>query len=128
MPEEIILHASIEEKQVSVHVSERAMIALGHRTLPLHVNMELYFSCFIKKMVHFSDSPSSFESSQILNNLFASFRPLQSKSCNIHDLGADSKPTLIDLPVVKRKAIVPKHLFIDCRKGKWTGNFTWNLK
>ena len=123
---ETIIHTAIEEKNISVHISERAKRALSDRKNPLHVNMELYFSCFIKKMVKFSDLPSQLET-QVTDNLFASFRPVQSKSCNIHDLGDDSKPTLIDLPVVKRKAIIPKHLFIDCKKGKWTGDFTWNL-
>ena len=126
MPDTII-NASIEDKNISVHVSERAKRALSSRTTPLHVNMELYFSCFIKKMVKFSDLPFQLET-KVNENLFASFRPVQSKSCNIHDLGADSKPTLIDLPVVKRKAIIPKHLFVDFKNGKWTGDFTWNLK
>ncbi len=123
-----IFNSIIEERNISVHVSERAKQALSTRTNPLHVNMELYFSCFIKKMVSFSDSPPIRESTKVTENLFASFRPVQSKSCNIYELSGANTPTLIDLPIVKRKAIVPKHLFIDCKKGKWKGDFTWSIK
>lgn len=127
MPESII-HANLEEKDIAVHVSDRAKRALNSRTTPLHVNMELYFSCFVKKIIHFSDSQTRPDSIKIMDNLFASFRTVQSKSCNIHDLEGDNKPTLIDLPVEKCKAIVPKHLFIDWKRGKWKGSYTWNLR
>ncbi len=128
MPEATIISTNIDERKVSVHVSEKAKRMLGNRTLPLYVNMELYFSCFIKKMIKFSDIPPQRESSKITENLFASFRPVQSKSCNIHDLSGDNTPILIDLNVTKRKAIVPRHLFIDYKRGEWKGDFTWNLK
>lgn len=125
MPE-IIYNTSIEERNVSVHVSERASRALSSRTVPLHVNMELYFSCFIRKMVRFTDSQTQPGPVQVMEKLFASFRPVQSRSCNMQALGDNSMPELIDLMVVKRKAIIPRHLFIDCRNGRWTGDFNWS--
>jgi hypothetical protein len=124
---ESIVHTHMEDREITVHISGRARRALDNRKVPLHVNMALYFSCFVKKIVTFSDAPIPAEA-KVTENLFASFRPVQSKSCNIHELGKNSEPTLIDLPVVKRKAIIPRHLMIDFKKGNWKGDFTWNLK
>lgn len=128
MSEATIIHTSIDERDIAVHLSAKAIKILQNRVSPLYVNMELYFSCFIKKMIHFSELPPKHEARRVTDKLFASFRPVQSKSCNIHDLEGDNKATLIDLHVTKRKAIVPKHLFIDFKRGKWEGEFTWNLK
>lgn len=127
MPEPTILYSNIEERDIAVHLSRRAMRTLENRKAPLYVNMELYFSCLVKKIVHFFDSPT-IAGAKVSNKLFVSFRPVQSKSCNMQDLGTNSEPTLIDLPVAKKKAIVPRHLFIDYKRGKWKGDFTWNLK
>ena len=126
MSEAKILHAIIEERDIAIHVTDRAMRELSKRSQPLHVNMELYFSCFLKKILHFDDASSNTDESKVTDKLFASFRPLQSKSCNMQELTGDNSPTLIDLQVVKKKAIVPRHLFIDCKRGKWMGDFTWS--
>jgi hypothetical protein len=125
MPEEVLLYTRMEDRDLAVHLTERAMLELKKRKEPLHVRMELYFSCFIKKMLQFSDAPSKVDETKVSDKLFASFRPVQSKSCNMQDLTNDNSPTLIDLPVVKKKAIIPRHLFLDCKKGKWSGDFTW---
>ncbi|MDH5379815.1 MAG: hypothetical protein OEW75_03125 [Cyclobacteriaceae bacterium] len=125
---ESLIHTEIEGKSLDVHLTRRAIKNLESNSQPVYVRMELYFSCFVKKMVKFSDSDPGFSASTTIdNNLHVSFRPVQSKSCNIHDLEGDNSPTLIDLPVLKRNAIVPRHLFLDCKNGKWKGDFTWNI-
>ena len=125
---ETILHTDIEGKDVTIHLSGRAEKRIRELKEPLFVNMELYFSCFIKKMVNFSGNhPRTVNPSKVFENFSISFRPVQSESCNIHELKGDNGPNLIDLPAIKRKAIVPGHLFIDVKKGNWKGDFTWHL-
>ena len=124
MPENVVLYTTLEDRKVAVHLSLRAMRALEKRSQPLHANMELYFSCFVKKIVRFTDEALRTDEVRVSEKLFASFRPVQSGSCNIHELDGHNGPKLIDLPVVKKKAIIPRHLTIDCRNGKWRGDFT----
>ena len=124
MSDDIVLHTTIEDRKVAVHLSIRAMKELEKRERPLHVTMEMYFSCLIKKILKFNDRSSRPDEVRISDKLFASFRPVQSLSCSINELDENSKPNLIDLPVVRKKAIVPRHLIIDFNKGKWTGDFS----
>ena len=117
--------ALIEGKKVHFDLSKKATKWLENNDTPIFVGLELYFSCFIKKMVVQLKKMPEREVFEIYKNLFVYFRPVQSKSCNIHDLVGTNSPTLIDLPVIKRKAIIPGFVNLNVVKGVWTGDFTW---
>lgn len=109
-------------KSVRVEWSEAAERALNKLKTPLLVEMELLFSCLIRKAVRFrQDSlPESFVF--VTPQLKVRFRPVMTKACRISDLGGAETP-LTDFPIKKSAAFVPKHLFIDNRRGQWIGEF-----
>ena len=43
----------INDKPLMVGWTPRAQLELDHRTQPLYVEMELYFSCMVKKYITF---------------------------------------------------------------------------
>lgn len=116
--------ASIEilGKSVRVEWSEAAEKALNKLTTPLLVEMELLFSCLIRKAVRFRQDSQSDNFVFVTPQLKVGFRPVMTKACRISDLGGAETP-LADFPIKKPSAFVPKHLFIDYRRGKWSGEF-----
>jgi hypothetical protein len=119
-----IISTEFEGRKMQLVISRSAQKQLD-KVEELHVGMELYFSCLVKKIMNFSESQPEFETKPIADKLNLYFRPVQSKSCNIHDLKGQNEPTLITFPIVKRDAIIPSHLYIDYRSGTWKGDFTW---
>ena len=110
-------------RSVVVELSENAEKHLMERKHHLCLEMELYFSCLIRKRVRFKREIPPVPTACIQDNLHVFFRPVQSKSCNILDLQGANSPELIDLEIKKRQAIIPKHLHLDFKKGQWKGEF-----
>ncbi len=121
---ENIIQSEFEGKSIKIELSPKAQKQI-ERIDNLHIGMEIYFSCFVKKILLFTESQPEFSTESVSDKLKLYFRPVQSQSCNIHDLVGKNEPTLIEFPVIKRKAIIPSYLFIDYRKGTWKGDFTW---
>jgi hypothetical protein len=119
-------NTTILDKLVKVDLTDRAFKVMQKKDQPLFVGMELYFSCFIKKIVRFLDSKPDQDLVKVTDNLYLYFRPVQSKSCNIHDLQGMNSPKLIDFNVIKKKALVPGSLTIDFKKGKWMGEYIYS--
>ncbi len=112
---------TIHGKPVAVDWSPAAERAIVARSQPLLVEMELYFSCLIRKRVRF---PGSAETTRFVNatpHLRVSFRPVMTASCLI-DAELD-EPRLEEFPIVNPAAFVPRWLTIDFRKEAWTGLF-----
>ena len=118
------IQSEFEGKPIQIELSKRAEKNLG-KIDQLYIGMEVYFSCLIKKILTFKESIPEFESDSVSDKLNLYFRPVQSQSCNIHDLIGNNTPTLIEFPVIKRNAIIPSYLFIDYKNGTWKGDFTW---
>lgn len=118
----MIITVEILGKAVQIELSDAAEKALNQLEKPLLVEMELLFSCLIRKAVRFPKEadPESFVSAT--PHLKVRFRPAMTKFCRISDLG-DETPPLEDFPIKKPSAFVPKQLFIDFRHGQWRGEF-----
>ncbi len=134
---ETILTHSIEllGKSVNVTLSKAARNALSRRTKPLAVEMELYFSCLIRKRVRFSDAASNIKSSAVqkpplearLNDrMRIQFHPVMTKACGKNYEG--DEPPLTDFPITNPKAYIPHWLKIDYQKDAWVGEFGYNSK
>ena len=111
-------------KQISINLSSRADKALGQRDAPLMVEMELYFSCLIRKKVRFYDAPQAGDASlraELSPQLTIQFRPVMTRSCG-RDYEGD-EPPLTDFPIANPKPYVPHWLRIDFRNGEWQGEF-----
>lgn len=94
-------------------------------TAPLVVEMELYFSCLIRKAVrfhcpHVGDTEPADEA-HLTHHLRLRFRPVTTRHCA---LPADaSAPPLETMPVTRPHAFVPRWLKLDYRHGAWCGEF-----
>ena len=117
-------------KQIKLEISAKAERELAGRTTPLFVEMELYFSCLLRKQIRIVDR-SRYEqdgvaddkfSVQLSNNLHIHFRPVMTKTCSVSSCEGE-KPPLSDFPINKPQAYVPRWLKLDFRKGEWCGDF-----
>ena len=110
----------IEGKTVTVEWSEAANAALALRDRPLLAEMELYFSCLIRKKVRFGDGTD--KGVAVNYHLAVSFRPVMTRICSVSESG-DEGPPLTDFPIARPEAFVPHWLRIDYVDGKWQGEF-----
>ena len=88
---------------------------------PLLVEMELYFSCLIRKAVRFGNDAQAANFAEATPKLKVGFRPVMTLACSVSDF--EGAPPLTDFPIVKPEAYVPKRITIDFRNGQWTGDF-----
>ncbi len=112
---------TIEGKDVNIKTSAAADRALSNRGQPLLAEMELYFSCLIRKQVRFHDAGDFDNEVAVADGLKVRFRPVMTASCGIDHEGKE--PPLSDFPIVKPQAYIPRWLRIDFRRGEWVGEF-----
>lgn len=112
---------TIDNRTVKIHLSKSAEKALSARDNPLFVEMELYFSCLIRKQVLFHDIQRQDNSVAVDNKLSVSFHPVMTASCQIKD--AEPEPAKSDFEMQRRDCFVPKWLKLDYKKRKWIGEF-----
>lgn len=115
---------TIEGKSVNVETSRAADLALRERKQPLLAEMELYFSCLIRKQVRFREAGENTNEVSVGDQLAVRFRPVMTAKCDANYEG--DAPPLADFPIVKPTAYVPNWLRIDFRHGKWIGEFGYN--
>ena len=112
---------NISGKPVNIRLTQAASHALSQADQPVMVEMELYFSCLIRKRVRFQHEPGSSSFTPVADKLFVQFRPVMTRQCNKEYSGEE--PPLTDFPIEDATPFVPKWLKIDYRKGGWQGEF-----
>ncbi len=108
-------------KKVLVEWTSSADKKLQELDQPLAVEMELYFSCLIRKAVRFGGDAQAANFAFAAPRLKIGFRPVMTKACNVKDF--EVEPPVEDFPIVRPEAFVPKRLKIDFKRGKWIGEF-----
>ena len=108
---------AVDGKPVWISLTASAERALAARTMTLIVDMELYFSCLIRKRVLFRDGASTSAAEQ----LSLHFSPVVARQCRID--GADAAQDLVPLASARRAAFVPAWLRLDFAGGQWRGEF-----
>ncbi len=108
-------------KPLRVQLSTRARAALAGRQVPLLAEMELFFSCLIRKQVRFRDARDDAEAVAVDPNLLVRFHPVMTAVCG-KDYEGD-EPPLTDFPIARVQAFVPHWLRIDYRDRHWSGEF-----
>lgn len=113
----------INGKAVHVTWSPRAEAALRARTAPLIVELELYFSCLVKKFVHVREHAAGHALAWVDDRLALYFRPLTSTTCapQVAERLGRQPEMEIDTPATRRMA--PKRVALDFCDGHWTGAF-----
>lgn len=115
---------TLNGKQLRVEIGDEAQRRLSGRGSPLLAEMELYFSCLLRKKVRFVDASAEDGSGAVAVNerLSVSFRPVMTQSCSVDDVEGD-EPPVTDFPITNPAAFVPHWLRIDYRDGQWQGEF-----
>lgn len=108
-------------KPLTVTLSSAAERALAERDAPLLAEMELYFSCLIRKQVRFHEQADHPDAVAVSDKLKVRFHPVMSQVCSVDD-NLDGPP-LTDFPIVRGERFSPGWLEIGYRDGRWSGRF-----
>jgi len=105
--------------------TERAERKLREQSAPLVVEMQLYFSCVVKKRVLFNLQPrdENVASVEVNDKLHVVFRTVQANSCDPVEF-ASSYPIAMEYETQGARQMRPSLLQIDHRSGQWQGEFT----
>jgi len=122
------LRARIIGRDVEIELTPSARRAIGDRSSPLLAEMELYFSCLIRKRVYFRDAVTTTpdDGITVIRNLRVTFRPIMTATCSVSDLADNSPPPVTDFPIMRAESFVPHWLRIDFRGGVWSGEFGYH--
>ena len=113
----------LNDRELLVEWTEPAQRALTGRSQPLNIEMQLYFSCVVKKRVLFHER-LEIESVAANDRINVSFRSVQSAVCTPEDFARDY-PEAQELNAVSKK-MTPSRLKLDFRGGKWVGEFAYD--
>ena len=114
----------INQHEVDVCWTNRAEAALRARERPLIVELQLYFSCVVKKRVLFHRS-ADFDTTKVNDRLELAFRPIASAACDPREF-ALQHPAGKNLSQGVAARMVPKRVEIDFRRGEWQGGFHYS--
>jgi hypothetical protein len=117
------LNVLINARKVLVEVTPAAERALAARNKPLYVELELYFSCLVKKFVHFRDDSRDKPTVAVANNLLLYFRPVTSTACTFEVAEQLGRQPEMDVDCEALHHVAPKRVFIDYVAGKWRGSY-----
>lgn len=117
----------INGKPVRVELSRSANKAMQKNTSPLLAEMELYFSCLIRKKVRFYQQADVSDAvrARVSDQLEVSFRPVMTEVCSVDSAQGD-EPPVTDFPIANPQAFIPHWLRIDFKKGEWCGEFGYH--
>ena len=111
-------------KTVKIQLSDSAQNQLTHDSTPVYAEMELYFSCLIRKKVRFNSDRAKQNAKPVTGPLSVSFHPVMTRACH-KDYEGDAPP-LTEFPIAKAAPYVPRWLKIDYKSGEWQGDFGYD--
>ena len=107
---------------IAIEWTQRAEKRLAQRTTPLIAEIQIYFSCVVKKRVLFHDS-SELETTPVDDRLEICFRAVESNSCDPVEF-ARNFPVKNSFTSRTALKMHPKKLSIDFKQDRWVGEFT----
>ncbi len=119
---------SKERAPLRITLSGSARRALDARSAPLVVEMELFFSCLVRKRLRWDTAAldgTFLPTGPGHDKLRVWFHPVVSQHCALpagDDL--DALP-LQDFPLMRKEAFTPRWLRLDYRGGVFVGDFGW---
>lgn len=117
------INANLNDHEINILLTKRADEALSRLTNSITIEMQLYFSCMVKKRVLFHMGSVTFPADQINANLNIAFRSVQSDNCDPEEFAAHypQKKALQNSAI---NNMTPRELSIDYVDNNWVGNFT----
>lgn len=116
---------AINERPVVVELTPAAELALERRTTILFVELELYFSCLVKKFVHFRDDSRGKPTVVARDKLYVYFRPVTSTACTFEVAERLGRQPEMEIESEALSHVAPRRVFIDHVDGAWRGSFNF---
>jgi hypothetical protein len=120
-------HATVMLRGTPLTVSwtRRAERQLARREAPLLAEMQLYFSCVVKKRVvfHPPQGEAALEWLRVVPQLLVAFRPVEANSCDPREFAANF-PVRRQFDSRGAQRMHPAQLHLDYSAGEWRGEFT----
>ena len=113
----------LNQRDVVVRWTQRADRALLKLKQPLIVELQLYFSCVVKKRVLFHRQVN-FETVGVNKQIEMAFRPVASAICSPEEF-ARHYPEGKNLVAGAASRMIPAVVEIDYRRGQWQGQFNY---
>lgn len=111
----VVLHG----RELAVHLTPAARRALQVREAPLAVDLELFFSCLIRKRVRFPGIPGADARAALGGRLSLRFAPVMTRQCSVTE-----EPELAAFPIADPAPFVPQWVRLDYRpRTGWSGEF-----
>lgn len=114
----------IYRREVELCWTSRAEAELRRSEAVLIVELQLYFSCVVKKRVLFHRQPVDYETVRVNDRLEIAFRPVASAVCDPREFAA-SYPQARELVADQAARMVPRLVKIDHSRGSWQGQFAY---
>jgi len=114
----------VNRREVELRWTERAESELRRDGGRLVVELQLYFSCVVKKRVLFHRERVAFDTIRVDQRLELAFRPIASAVCEPGEFVA-RYPEGRDLASGLAARMVPRAVEIDFRRGRWEGQFLY---
>ena len=109
----------LRDHPLRVRWTERAEQALQKRSAPLNVEMQLYFSCVVKKRVLFPERAR--KGTKVPDGrIRLVFRTVESDACDPESFAA-GYPERRDLSSAQARKMHARELWLDFRRGRWEG-------
>lgn len=107
-------------KSMEIRMTPAAQRALDNQPGPLLAEMEMLFSCLIRKRVRFAQKTDA-SAVAVDNKLSVLFRPVMTQTCSLDDI--EGETPVVAFPIANPKPYVPHWLNIDYRRNQWIGEF-----
>lgn len=118
----------MKASDLQVELTRAALAALDARSEPLYVEMELFFSCLIRKRLRWDCQQAAGEDALPVtahNKLRVWFHPVVSQHCALPQNNDLSALPLTEFPLMRKDAFHPHWLRLDYRRGVFQGDFGW---
>ena len=116
---------TLRGKPLTVSWTGRAEKEMVRRNTPLLAEMQLYFTCVVKKRVVFHQAGhcDEVESMAVNDHLNIAFRPVEANSCDPEEFAANF-PVRREFESTGAVKMHPSHLHLDYKNRAWTGEFS----
>ena len=113
---------AVDGRSIRLNISKAAQARLDQRAAPLLLEMELYFSCLVRKRVYVRESIDITDTVALTEKLRVRFRPVVTESCAMREVDR-SNPPVKDMPIVHPERYFPHWLKLDFLRGEWQAEF-----
>lgn len=114
----------INGRDVLVRWSDAAARELSRREAPLVLELELYFSCLVKKAVHVRAQAGSAPLSWVNDRLALYFRVVTSTPCSMDEAQALGRQPEVEVSTPAVRKFAPREVAIDFRGDAWIGEYS----